>query len=224
MGNTSTEALSAYLAQTLDSTHKSIIEDQLECLHLFAGLEHRKLDIGPKFEEAHHEKGFNAVNAGILWTIRYETKSDRQADAAESQARQQVTLPEAIADALNTLNLKQQEYDRALQEIESWQHQIFADWYKYMLCAYPPDDSRDDYPDIDEVKDYIKVKAIDPFNQKLTGTGELKLLVDPTSQNLVMQRDSKKKVVTATASPTNSIASQLAAAINNIINSSHNFN
>ncbi len=181
VGNTSTEALSAYLAQTLDSAHKSIIEDQLECLHLFAGLEHRKLDIGPKFEEARHEKGFNAVNAGILWTIRYETKSDRKADAAESQARQQVTLPEDIADALNTLNLKQQEYDRALHEIESWQHQIFADWYKYMLCAYPPDDSRDDYPDIDEVKHYIKVKAIEPFNHKLTGTGELKLLVDPTS-------------------------------------------
>ena len=224
VGNTSTEALSAYLAQTLDSTHKSTIEDQLECLHLFAGLEHRKLDIGPKFEEARHEKGFNAVNAGILWTIRYETKSDRKADAAESQAREQVTLPKDIADALNTLNLKQQEYDRALQEIESWQHQIFADWYKYMLCAYPPDDSRDNYPDIDEVKHYIKVKAIEPFNQKLTETGELKLLVDPTSQNLVMQRDSNGNVVTATASPPNSIASQLATEVNNIMDKLHNYN
>jgi len=223
VGNTSTEALSAYLAEKLDPDYKSTIEDQLECLHLFAGLEHRKLDIGPKFEEARHEKGFNAVNAGILWTIRYETKSDRKADAAESQAREQVTLPEDIADALNTLNLKQQEYDRALQEIESWQERIFADWYKYMLCAYPPDDSRDDYPDIDEVKHYIKVKAIDPFNQKLTATGELKLLVDPTSQNLVMRRENGK-VVTATASPPNSLASQLAAAINNIMDKLHNYN
>lgn len=228
VGNTSTEALSAYLAREIDPDYKPIIEDQLECLHLFAGLEHRQLDLGPKFEEARHENGFNALNAGILWTIRYDTDSDRKADAAKSNAQAEVTLPEEIADPLNTLNLKQQEYDRALQEIESLQYQIFADWYKYMLCAYPPDDSRDDYPNIDEVKQYIQVKGIDQLNEKVKATGKLSLLIDPTSQNLVLRRDGEGNVITAAASEADSeadsIASELAAAINDLLDRLDTYN
>lgn len=225
VGNTSTEALSAYLAREIDPNNKAIIEDQLECLHLFAGLEHRQLDIGPKFEEARHESGFSAVNAGILWTIRYETDSDRKADAAKSNAQAEVTLPEEIGLALNNLNLKQQQYDRAWNEIESLQHRIFADWYKYILCAYPPDDSRDDYPDIDEVKHYIELKGINPLNQKLQGTGELRLLIDPTTQNLVLRRDGEGNVITAAAaSEANSIASELAAAINELLDNLDKYN
>ena len=224
VGNTSTEALSAYLAREIDSNNKSIIEDQLECLHLFAGLEHRKLDTGPKFEEARHESGVNAVNAGILWTIRYETDSDRKADAAKSNAQAEVTLPEEIGLALNVLNLKQQEYDRAWNEIESLQHHIFADWYKYILSAYPPDDSRDDYPDIDEVKHYIEYKGINPLNEKLKATGELRLLIDPTTQNLVLRRDGEGNVITAAASEADSIASELAAAINELLDRLDTYN
>ena len=62
VGNTGTEALSAYLGKKIDSNYKSIIEDQLEALHLSPSLENRQLDITPKFKEARHEKGFNAVS------------------------------------------------------------------------------------------------------------------------------------------------------------------
>ena len=45
---------------------------------------------------------------------------------------------------LDTLNVRQQTYNRALAEIAVLRKQLFADWYKYMLCAYPPDDSREE--------------------------------------------------------------------------------
>jgi hypothetical protein len=50
----------------------------------------------------------------------------------------QVTLPPELAEHLNTLNDLQQAYDQADFEIESLRSQLFTDWYKYMLCAYPP--------------------------------------------------------------------------------------
>lgn len=222
IGNTGTEALAAYLSHEFisdkessledSSRHRALIEDQLEALHLLANLEHRQVDIGPKFEEARHEKGFNAVPAGILWTIRYETETDK-ANATDVQTGEGVTLPEEIADSLNEVNLKQQEYDRALDEIESLRHRLFSDWYKYMLCAYPPDDSRDDYPDIDEVKHYIEVKGIALLNQKLKTTGELKLIVDQ-----------RKVIVEAEASLSNSIANELADKINNLLAQINNLN
>src|SRR5882762_10158541 len=58
VGNTGTEALSAYLAHTIDNTtdksEKQNIEDQLEALQLSVRLEHRQLDVGSKFVEARH--------------------------------------------------------------------------------------------------------------------------------------------------------------------------
>jgi len=207
IGNTGTEALSAYLSHKIisqgDSSDKFVIEDQLEALHLLAGLEHRQVDIGPKFEEARHEKGFNPVSGGTLWAIRNENETD---GASDSLSGEEVTLPKEIADSLNALNLKQQEYDRALEEIESLRHRLFSDWYKYMVCAYPPDDRRDDYPNMDEVKYYIEMKGIVPLNEKLKTVGELKLNVDDG-----------KKLVAATGSEPNSLAVQLAEQINKLI-------
>lgn len=226
IGNTGTEALAAYLSHEIVSDKESsklIIEDQLEALHLLASLEHRQVDVGLKFEEARHEKGFNAVPAGTLWTIRSETETNEANAVTDAHTPEQATLPEEIARCLNELNLKQQEYDRALDEIESLRHRLFSDWYKYMVCAYPPEDSRDDYPNIDEVKHYIEVKGIDPLNEKLQATGELKLLVNPKTHNLVVHRE-KSKVVTATASESNSIASKLAEKIDNLLNELDNYN
>lgn len=213
VGNTGTEALSAYLAQSIDPENKSTIEDQLEALHLSSGLEHRQLDIGPKFKEARHENSFHAVPAGSLWTIRYESQAS-QANAADAHANEQVTLPDEMAHQLNTLNSCQQKYDRAWHEIETLQHQLFSDWYKYMLCAYPPDDSRDDYPDIDEVKHYITVKGLNPLNDKLQTTGKLIGGIDPAT----------KQFTTASASESNSLAAELASAINNLYAEIENYN
>jgi len=214
VGNTGTEALSAYLAKELakeigsssNESIQTIIEEQLEALYLTSTLEHRQLDISFKFKEARHSKGFNTVSSGILWTIRAETDSSSPANAADAQEQAQITLPEDMAHLLNTLNLKQQEYNRALQEIESMREQLFSDWYKYMLCAYPPEDSKEDYPDIDAVKYYIEVQGIAPLNRKIEATGELRIAIDVTGN-----------IVNASANLNSSLAEQLATAIRELV-------
>ena len=71
IANTGTEALSAFIAQQLGGAFKpKQIEDQLESIQLTEKLENRQLDLGPKFEEARHHKGFNALPGGTRWMIR----------------------------------------------------------------------------------------------------------------------------------------------------------
>lgn len=167
VGNTSTQALSAYMAHTLAPALKmkpSRLEEQLEALHLASRLGTRKLDIGPKFEEARHERGFTAVPGGTLWAIRQVSANTHPTDATGDTPQE--TLPDELAHLLNALNLVQMAYDQTGHELESMQKQLFADWYKYMLCAYPPDDTRDDYPDIDEVRYFIEKNDLVPITRQ----------------------------------------------------------
>ena len=166
VGNTSTEALSAYLAHTLApqrNVSPSLIEEQLEALHLASRLGNKKLDRGPKFEEARHERGFTAVPGGTLWVVRQAT-ANHPGEAREDAPQE--TLPDDLAHLLNALNVQQMAYDQAGHELESMQKQLFADWYKYMLCAYPPHDTRDDYPDIDEVRHFIEKNGLLPITRQ----------------------------------------------------------
>jgi hypothetical protein len=192
VGNTSTEALSAYLAyiSNLPSSDprafkeaRSQLEDQLEALHLADALQGRKLDIGFKFKEARHEKGFTAVSGGNIWTIRPESKNSDGAIAPD-EAETEVTLPEKLADALNDLNKLQQKCDRDDDEIESLRKELFADWYKYMLCAYPPEGSRDDYPDMDEVKYFIDKYDLQPLKARIERNESLKSECQNAIENL----------------------------------------
>jgi hypothetical protein len=221
VGNTGTEALSAYLAHKLakepDSpSHpdcKSTFEDQLEALHLAAGLEGRRLDVGPKFLEARHTKGFSALPGGTIWTIRPQNA----AAGAGGKAQTQVTLPDGLADLLNRLNLAQQAYDRALDEIESKRKQLFADWYKYMLCAYPPEDTRNDYPDLDGVRSFIKSHDMLPLKQVIASTGTLRLGRDKTTGTLRLGRDKTTGEIVGADAPNaapHALAAQVARAIN----------
>lgn len=168
IGNSSTEALSAFLAYTQEGK-KTILEEQLEALHLLPTLEGQQLDVGPRFRNARHERSFTAVPAGTLWTLR--------PDGGEQQATQ-TTLPIALAHKLNMLNQRQGAYDRAQQEIESLRYQLFADWYKYMLSVYPPPDALDDYPDSDQIRDFVENRALPALRDKLAQTGELALAAD----------------------------------------------
>jgi hypothetical protein len=179
IGNTSTEALSAYLAyQRVQTTQPNLLpeefqaacaqlEDQLEALHLADRLEGKKLDIGFKFQEARHEKEFTAVSGGRIWTIRPESVTSESLNANDITEPMQVTLPDELAHALNQLNIQQQAYDRDCDEIESLQRQLFSDWYKYMLCLYPPEDNRDDYPNADQVKYFIEKNNLLPLKRRI---------------------------------------------------------
>jgi hypothetical protein len=165
VGNTGAGALSAYLADKLRGGEQ--MEEQLEALSLSSRLEGKELDVGLKFREARHEKGFAAVPGGTLWSIRQESSALPSSDfgAADNKTAEE-TLPDRLAHMLNQLNLLQQARDHAARELESMQRQLFADWYKYMMCVYPPDDTRDDYPDVDEVRHFIEKNDLLPIKRQ----------------------------------------------------------
>ena len=172
VASTGTEALSAYLAETLadkDKLKKNIIEEQLEALQFAESLESQQLDNGPKFHELRHEAGFNAVNAGSLWRIRLDTQDNSE----NIESLKSFNLPSEFAVCLDALNQKQQEYDRAIAEIISRRRQLFSDWYKYMVSTYPPEDSWDNYPDTDAVKHYIETQGLSSLQTKVNATNSI---------------------------------------------------
>ncbi len=206
IGNSGTEALSACMAQKLGgNAPRHIVEDHLEALHLAPKLEHRQLDVAAKFVEGRHEKGFAAVAGGTLWTVQPESDTDSPADASNTLPG--ITLPVQLGRLLNTLNKCQADYDREWQAIESLRIQAFSDWYKYMLCAYPPPGSRDAYPDIDRVACYID-RSIDALNKRIADAGTVALSESPSG---VVAR-----VSTPTSADTSKLASALATAVNDL--------
>jgi len=203
IGNTGTEALSACMAQkTTSNAPKRIVEDQLEALHLAPTLEHRQLDIPAKFVEGRHEKGFNAVSGGTLWTVQPESSANAPAEARGMSTS--VALPKTVGRLLNKVNKHQSDYDRASQIIESLRVQLFSDWYKYMLCSYPPPGTREAYPDIDTVLDYINRSRL-ALDKQIADTGTLALTETETGV-----------VARVTSGSDASPASALAKAINDL--------
>jgi len=169
VGNSGSEALSAYLAQTLNGD-AATIENELEAVLLNDQLGSQTLDAGFQLQEARHSKQFTAVSGGAIWSVRPQTQS------AVAQAQQeQITLDPALAELLNQLNLAQAAYDQARNEMETLRHQLFSDWYKYMLCMYPPPASRGGYPRVDAVRDFINRADLAPLTQKAYMTGSIQV-------------------------------------------------
>ena len=50
--------------------------------------------------------------------------------------------------------------DQGHDEIQSLRKQLFSDWIRYMVCAYPPDGKADDFPDPDQVGEFIKRSSL----------------------------------------------------------------
>jgi hypothetical protein len=183
VGNTGTEALSACMAKRLREKQqapagaggddlKAVYEDQFEAMHFVSRLEHRQLDVAPKLFEARHDQGFTAVTGGTLWTVRPESIASSAAQVDDASA--DITLPEEVGHLLNVVNEQQAKYERAWQEIESLRVQLFSDWYKYMLCSYPPNDLGDAYPDIDDVALYIEGHSNENLDTNLASVASLK--------------------------------------------------
>ncbi|MEK7726984.1 MAG: hypothetical protein AAB354_01160, partial [candidate division KSB1 bacterium] len=82
-------------------------------------------------------------------------------------------MPESLNAPLGQLNAAQQEYDRAHHEIASLRAQLYADWNKYLLCAYPPEDAPDEYPEMEEVRYFIERCALAPLQWRMADAGML---------------------------------------------------
>jgi hypothetical protein len=170
-GATITEALSAYLASKVapgDLKKKELIEDQLEAIMLDRTLSTRSIDLTAKFKEARHEKGFDEVYSGILWTVRSEPlpgeEPDQKADAA--------AWPD-VAEGLETLNRLQSAYHIAWDEIHSLRRRLYSDWCRYMRASYPKPGAAS-YPTVAEVRLLIEQQLAE-IDRKIADVGLLDL-------------------------------------------------
>ena len=171
-GNTATEALSSYLAAAFEG-EQDIVEDRLEALHLLGELDHLSIDTGAKFEESRHARGFEGVAGGTLFRIVLEDGVKETGDADDDEGYE-ITLGFDLAHGLSRLNAAQRAVDHAAAQQISRQKRAFADWYKYMLCAYPPQDEGEMFPDADEVLFTIQREYFDTAKAHATALTELK--------------------------------------------------
>ncbi|MBC7569063.1 MAG: hypothetical protein H7319_04935 [Spirosoma sp.] len=165
VGNTSTEAVSAYLADRLSKSKKIEVEEYLEALQYLSRLDHLQTDVGPKLREERHRQGFSSEKGGTRWVFVPRQATGGQAE----QAVEQTTLTDDKAHFLHLLNEFQLAFDRTDEQVKALRQQIFADWTKYMLCQYPPDGADDNYPDADEARffiDYELMPALDQLNEQ----------------------------------------------------------
>ncbi len=133
VGNTGSEALAAWMAFQIagDTPDAANIEEQLEAATLAAELNQSQVDLGPRFREARHAKGFTPVAGESAWTIRPASASSTGAPP------DQPTIPDDVAHELNQLNAAQFLHDRADFEVNSWRQRLFSKWHLYMKASYP---------------------------------------------------------------------------------------
>ncbi len=140
VGNTATEALSAYLASHTDTLKrqgdavdtagfKSRFEESLESLYLDGLLEKSRADNRSAFLQARHANEFTSIDGGVIWSL-----VDPNAENATD------TLPSASQQAghkLNALNRLQAKCNRYKHQLDDAREQLFADWCKYVSRAHP---------------------------------------------------------------------------------------
>ena len=163
VGNTGTEAMSAYLSSHLANGRpqdKRRLEEQLEALHLRGRLEGRHNDLGQTFTDLRHEQGFAPVHGGTHWTI---VRRGGEGSPVEKTDDTPVPLPPELLGLLDRLNVEQAASDRHDRDVESMQTQLFADWYRYLICAYPPGDAIGDFPGMDEARRHVEARVLAPL-------------------------------------------------------------
>jgi hypothetical protein len=177
VGQTGTEALSSLIGYQLSQkinadkeVAKSIIEDQLESVLLFPQLDDNNIDVGAKFNEARHSKGFRPSNGVHKWTVQTKAADSLPTD---STSRALPSLPKGIGRYLHELNDVQLKFHNATQEIKTLQQQLYADWNKYMQARYPANIGLDDFPDADHIQYFITDHSIGPIQQKIHTAGSL---------------------------------------------------
>ncbi len=213
VANTGTEALSACLADLISREHGKTatrnylqsIEDQLEAMQMAFRLDEKKLDTVARFKELKHENSFSPVPSGHLWFIRNEVGATEDQDKKGKAP----DLPPETESLLNELNELQQAYNAAWLEIDELRMQLFADWYKYMICVYPPETVQD-YPSPDLVKHFVENKVMAPLQEKIAGTGEIEVITNEQNGHTI-------RLVVVEGSEANTLATRLTEKANQLI-------
>lgn len=188
IGNTGTEALSAFLSNQLDGDKKKM-EELLESIQFSSQLQNKVLDIGHKFQEARHEKGFTANSGGYIWNLKIESADSSAAASENSTELNSLNIPQEITDLLYEVNSLQYRFDKKTVEVNFLRKQLYSDWYKYMLSSYPPIDAKREYFDNDELMSYIRQNGIPDLSEAIAELGNVSLSFDLNGRFLKARSD-----------------------------------
>ena len=159
IGYSSVSAVSGYLAKQISSESLSVekAEEQLESIIMSKKLSLSD-DFGAEFRKYQHQKSFRAEKGGILWRLKKKSSGDNKLEnkvKSNGQVSNKVFDDKELAKLLNDLNKLQNEYDKAVYELEQEKLQLYFDWNKYIRSCYPELGNNINYPDSDEIKYYI---------------------------------------------------------------------
>ncbi|MGD9750562.1 MAG: hypothetical protein AB7W59_06150 [Acidimicrobiia bacterium] len=129
VGSTVVEAAAAFLEPSGPGA-----EARLRAAAHAESVAHEHLDFAAKLDDAAHAAGFSAVRGHSLWSLRPRTPSA----AAPPGVATPSPLPDELAVDLDALNEHQAAYDAARDEVRSRCQELFADWHRLMVAAYPP--------------------------------------------------------------------------------------
>lgn len=164
IGNTSSQALAALIAQVGGLPNPQDIELLLDALQLGKLKGVTAIDELNRLEDleiALHTSAYTSTEGGKIWEI---TKIDDDGTNIGLHA-----LADNLGDDLNKLNEWQLAYDHNLQEIESMRTQIFMDWYRFMLVLRRGNNDPSHGMDANNMAKMI-TKEIETLNQKVIDT------------------------------------------------------
>jgi len=152
-------------------------EDENRLVQVLAAtdLGNHPLDLGLKLGEARHTEQFRAYPGHMLWMIR---PADQHAAVAEDDPG--VSLPDELAHELAALNALQEEYDLKHDAMDGMRQELFADWSRYMIAAYPERDSGSAPADVDRVRGLAWKTRLEPLNTLRWSTGQTYQVADPS--------------------------------------------
>lgn len=135
VGNSGSEALAAMVAHQSDLAADQDAEYLLNAVQrgLFTQLRNDTAKVA-KLDLTLHQSEFSSEAGGTVWALKPRASSNFDTDGGDASQNSPL-LAAPIADALATLNLAQEAYDKACFDIESLRRQVFNDWYRIQLLA-----------------------------------------------------------------------------------------
>lgn len=180
VGNTGTEALSAFLADKNGGEFPLKFEEQLERLLLQDDLKGLELDLGHRFKEARHRKGFKPGYGSDVFVLSLPQE--------KRYVPEQISLPPDLSTQLDQLNDARKKETWLKNDFARQRHLLHADWYKYMLSAYPEMELQDQYPDLDEIRFHMEngtMATMSSLEGEIhTAEGEVAVLQSSLNQTL----------------------------------------
>ena len=200
IGNTGGESLSALLADecATQSADKPIIEDQLEAINVAAALQGVEVDYKARFAQTRHQRGFRGVAGGSRWVVLPRDSQQNTAAKAAEQNATQPPLPDKVAHALDALNVAQEAYDMAQQEIAELRYQTFCDWHHYLEAVYSNTEPLAPFRlQSTNLSTFIQSQDVELLNKRIEKAG--KLVVGETTATAIGAKQTTTLILTTNA-------------------------